>query len=136
MTWRIQSHSMPFISDNPISSCSRWRLNDEALKQPLVGIFNSSGVLVSSICGPEEGIPFHTLREQETYVIGLHNLGLFPGSYSVSIFLYGDEPEPILAAEESFGFDVCQAALGPGQVCYRGDHGIYRTASGMARLDN
>jgi len=103
---------------------------------PVIRILNSTGVLVCSICGPEEGVPFHYLRDHETYVIDLPNLGLFPGSYTVSVFLYGDEPEPLLAAEEAFGFDVCQAALGPGQVCYRGDHGIYRAAAGMTRLDN
>jgi lipopolysaccharide transport system ATP-binding protein len=100
---------------------------------PLLKIFNQNGVLVSSICGPEEGIEFHELGEREKYFIDLGKVELFPGHYRLSLFFYGLGAEPLIEIPSALEFEVLGAPLNDAIRSYRSDHGIYRIASRMIR---
>ena len=100
---------------------------------PLLKIFNQNGVLVTSICGPEEGIEFHELRQKERYLIDLGKVTLFPGHYRVSVFFYGLGPEPIIEIPSALEFEVLGSPLQETGRTYRADHGIFRIANRMIR---
>jgi lipopolysaccharide transport system ATP-binding protein len=100
---------------------------------PLLKIFNQNGVLVTSICGPEEGIEFHELRQKERYLIDLGKVTLFPGHYRVSVFFYGLGPEPIIEIPSALEFEVLGSPLQETGRTYRTDHGIFRIANRMIR---
>jgi hypothetical protein len=98
-----------------------------------VKIWNANEILVSTICGPEEGIALHEFAASETYRLDLPKISLLPGVYRIAVFVFSDEPEPLLTMENALSFEVCQAPISDGSASYRGDHGIYRAATSMTR---
>ncbi|HXI70567.1 MAG TPA: ABC transporter ATP-binding protein [Verrucomicrobiae bacterium] len=99
---------------------------------PVLRIHNSAGVLISSICGPEEGLDFSPIRGSRDWVILLPALQLFPGLYTVSFQLFGNEPDPFLEALDVLEFHVEAAFVQGASKAYRADHGLIRLCSGIS----
>jgi lipopolysaccharide transport system ATP-binding protein len=98
---------------------------------PVLSLYDEAGRRLSTVCGPEEGLDFAPIRGTTAWTVCLPALPLFPGRYSVSLHLYGLEPEPYLEADGLLQFTV-EGALVPGAArAYRSDHGLIRICSGM-----
>jgi hypothetical protein len=68
------------------------------------------------------------------WVVRLPKLQLFPGRYSVSLQLFGQEPQAYLEAKDILKFHV-EAGLLPGaSKPYRPDHGLVRICSGLTAV--
>lgn len=99
---------------------------------PVIRLYDDSGTLVSSICGPEEGVDFAFISGTCEWVVRMPTLQLFPGRYSVAFQMFGYEPEPLLEAADVLEFTV-EAALLPGALkSYRSDHGLIRVCSSVS----
>ena len=101
---------------------------------PVVQVWNSTGMLVSSLCGPEEGIPFHRISPSRSYRADLAPLQLFPGIYTLTVSVWGYEPQVLLSIENALEFEVVQSPVKAGTRSYRSDHGIARVATRMQLL--
>jgi lipopolysaccharide transport system ATP-binding protein len=98
---------------------------------PVIRIYNSAGVLVSSICSTEEGIE-ESPSGTSNWKVRVPSIQLMPGKYSVDFQMYGYEQEPYLEMQNVLAFGV-EASLLPETSCaYRSDHGIVRIASEMS----
>jgi lipopolysaccharide transport system ATP-binding protein len=96
---------------------------------PVVTIRDSRGTLVTSICGPEEGVDFMVVDRRVTFSVEFDRLSLFPGGYQVSLHMYGQDPQPFLEAIDVLRFTV-EASMLPGAGrAYRSDHGVVRVCS-------
>lgn len=105
--------------------------DQEISGSPLLLIRDANGILVSSICGPEEGIDFHCIYPNKTYSILIATMNLFPGTYYVDLYVYGLDREPLLAIDHVLEFEVIQSAVKNAKRSYRGDHGVVRISSEM-----
>ncbi|MBZ5684376.1 MAG: ABC transporter ATP-binding protein [Acidobacteriia bacterium] len=98
---------------------------------PVLRLYDDSGTLISSICGPEEGLDFAPTNGSCEWVVKMPSLQLFPGHYSVALQIFGHEPQPFLEVRNAFDFTV-EAALIPGATrSYRTDHGLIRICGGI-----
>lgn len=93
---------------------------------PVVRIFHETGPLVSSICGPEEGLDFRTVHGKSTFQINLGPVQLMPGSYHLDLAFFGLGSDSLLELQEPFLFDVQPSALPNAGRTYRSDHGVVR----------
>lgn len=96
---------------------------------PVVEIRNDREEVISSVCGPEEGIDFSILDGNYRWLITIPSMQLYPGTYYVNIFLYGYEPSPYFVAERAVVFEVQSACIGESTRAYRSNHGIFRLCS-------
>lgn len=97
----------------------------------VVKIHNSLGVLVSSICSPEEGLCLFTLEGTIEVDFLLPKIQLFPGHYRVSIYIYRSfDPETYFRAEDILSFEVESTIVNNSSCAYRKDHGVARVANG------
>jgi hypothetical protein len=63
--------------------------------------------------------------------VKMPSLQLFPRRYSVTLQIFGHEPQPVLEARNVFDFTV-EAGLIPGaSKSYRTDHGLIRICDGV-----
>ncbi len=98
---------------------------------PVIRLYDDTGTLVSSICGPEEGLDFVSLNGSCEWVVKVPALPLFPRRYSVALQIFGHEPRPFLEARNALDFTV-EAGFIPGASrSYRADHGLIRICDGM-----
>jgi lipopolysaccharide transport system ATP-binding protein len=107
------------------------RGNSDVRVGPVLRLYDDSGTLISSICGPEEGLDFAPTNGSCEWVVKMPSLQLFPGHYSVALQIFGHEPQPFLDVRNVFDFTV-EAALIPGASrSYRTDHGLIRICGSM-----
>lgn len=132
----ITSHEsiriLNFNHDYILSIC----LNSEELITRtglVIRIYNYIGVLVSSICTPEEGIELFDLKGLFKYDFKLSKLQLMPGQYSISLFVYrANDSQAYLEAENIFDFEVQGFNLQNAMWSYRQDHGIVRLPNSIS----
>ena len=98
---------------------------------PNLGVFDDSGNLISSICGPEEGTEFVPINGIRQWTVRLRALPLFPGRYSISLKMFGMEPQPCLEVEDILTFTVEGALINGAASPYRSDHGVIRICDRM-----
>jgi lipopolysaccharide transport system ATP-binding protein len=99
----------------------------------VIKIHNQLGVLISSVCSPEEGIERLTLEGSIEINFDLPNLQLFPNQYKVSLFIYDAiDPQPYYSAEDIFNFEVLGSIIGNSWIPYRQDQGIVRICDNMS----
>lgn len=97
----------------------------------VVKIYNSLGILVSSICSPEEGLPLFTLEGTIEVDFLLSQIQLLPGQYRISVYIHRSfDPEIYFSAEDILSFEIESATLSNATYAYRKDHGITRIAKG------
>jgi lipopolysaccharide transport system ATP-binding protein len=97
----------------------------------VVRIHNSMGVLVSSICTPEEGIPRIDFSDYTEVTFQLPNLQLFPGRYTLSVYVRRfDDPIAYLEAEDCLSFSVEPYVVNNGLWAYERAHGVVRISQG------
>jgi lipopolysaccharide transport system ATP-binding protein len=97
----------------------------------MIRIYNAIGVLVSSICSPEEGLDVFTLDNTTQIVFSLPNLQLFPGDYTANVFVHrANDDKTYLESEDALSFEVQPAIIKDAIWAYRKDHGIVRIADG------
>jgi lipopolysaccharide transport system ATP-binding protein len=89
---------------------------------------NEEDTVVSSICGPEEGIGWLAAKKSVHIVYDLPNLSLVPGKYSIDVELFGLGGQ--VQFERALEFDV-QETMGIGATAsYGSQHGFFRIAQG------
>jgi lipopolysaccharide transport system ATP-binding protein len=97
----------------------------------VIKIYDALGVLVSSVCSPEEGLDVFTLDNTTQVVFSLPNLQLFPGDYAASVFVHrANDSQTYLESEDALLFEVQPAIVKDAMWAYRKDHGIVRIANG------
>jgi lipopolysaccharide transport system ATP-binding protein len=97
----------------------------------MIRVYDALGVLISSICSPEEGLGVFTLDKTAQIVFSLPNLQLFPGAYTVSVFVHRtNDSQTYLESEDALSFQVQPAMVKDAMWAYRKDHGIVRIANG------
>ncbi len=101
---------------------------------PFIRVHDSAGTLISSVCGPEEGLDFLPADTMHTYVCEIQRLPLMPGRYSMSVAVYSHASQAHLDAQQVFFFDVMPAMLNGATRAYRQDHGLTRLINGL-RID-
>ncbi len=95
----------------------------------VIQIKNGYGELISSICTPEEGIKPFELREETEVEINLKPLRLFPGRYSLDVFVFRpNDNTRYLDAENAMGFEVHAGVIAGGMWPYQSRHGYVRIA--------
>ncbi len=93
----------------------------------LVKIFDSFGVLISSLASLEEGIEPFTLEGYMKITFSLLRIQLLPSEYFMSLYVFRfNESNPYLCAENILSFEVQPTMLGNASWSYRKDHGMVR----------
>jgi lipopolysaccharide transport system ATP-binding protein len=98
---------------------------------PWIRICDSSGVLVSSICGPEEGLDFQPAERTTTFVVSLPHIGLMPGRYNLSVQVYSLAPRPHLDAANALSIEIVPSNIGQAIRAYRAAHGLVRVCGNV-----
>jgi len=99
----------------------------------VVRFYNYLGLLVSSICTPEEGMELFDLKGLFQYSFKLSKLQLMPGQYSISLFVYrAHESQAYLEAENIFDFEIQGFNLKNAMWSYRQDHGVVRLPNSIS----
>lgn len=97
----------------------------------IVRIIDDDGVLVSSVCSPEEGIAPFMLGRQQMLLFDIPRMSLFPGRYVISVFVFRPNDTIFYLAAEGFSrFEVLPAVVQSGMWAYAGHHGIVRISNG------
>jgi lipopolysaccharide transport system ATP-binding protein len=102
---------------------------------PALRVYDDAGTLISSVCGPEEGIDFASIQGSRQWVVQLRSLPLFPGRYSISLQMFGLEPKPYLEAHDILAFTVEGSLIDGATRSYRSDHGLMRICTAMTTTD-
>jgi lipopolysaccharide transport system ATP-binding protein len=103
----------------------------------VIKFFNSLGILVSSICSLEEGIEPFLFSENIELSFFLPQIQLFPGQYSIGVFVYRfNEVQAYFEAERILDFEVESAMVQNASWAYRQDHGVFRVSDGGNLLLN
>ncbi|PTY06947.1 hypothetical protein DB347_10130 [Opitutaceae bacterium EW11] len=99
----------------------------------VIQIKNAYGDLISSICTPEEGITPFDLREEAEVTVSLKSLRLFPGKYTVDVFVFRpNDVTRYLEGENVLGFEVHPGVIGGGMWAYQNHHGYVRIADDVS----
>lgn len=112
------------------------RISTETKTPPLamaMYIRNSVGSKVSTICTPEEGIPWTQIDGEVQLTCFIENMSLMPDKYFVQIDVYG--LSQILRLENILAFDVLPNLLDGATKAYETSHGIVRFIGGMELVD-
>jgi lipopolysaccharide transport system ATP-binding protein len=97
----------------------------------VIKIYDDLGILISSICSPEEGLDVFTLHNTIEITFLLPSLQLLPGNYTASVFVHrANDSVTYLEAEEALAFEVQPAIVRDAMWAYRKDHGIIRLSDG------
>ena len=97
----------------------------------VVRVFDELGNLVSSLNSTEEGVEAFTLHSVRTFVYPIAKMQLFPGRYSVSIYIYRPHDNTkYLEADGYFDFEVLPSLVPDGRSPYTKDHGVVRIVNG------
>ncbi|WP_429649628.1 polysaccharide ABC transporter ATP-binding protein [Skermanella aerolata] len=96
----------------------------------VVKIHDAEGALISQIGTVEEGLSPFPIHGATEVLIGLPDLRLFPGEYTLSCLLYrwGDH-DPHLAAPDLLRFEVMPSIVNGAAWAYNQNHGVMRMAS-------
>ena len=95
----------------------------------VVQIRNPYGDLVTSICTPEEGIAPFELRGEQEVRIALRPLRLFPGRYTLDVFIFRpNDMTRYLDGENVLTFEVHPGVIAGGMWPYQSHHGYVRIA--------
>ncbi|MFO0850933.1 MAG: polysaccharide ABC transporter ATP-binding protein [Gemmataceae bacterium] len=98
-----------------------------------VRIYDELGVLVSTLCPPEEGFDPSRLAGEVRCVFQLPKLPLIPRGYIAGVFV--ERPHDAvryLAVEQAIQFEVQAAIVNNGMWAYHSRHGYVRLADGVA----
>lgn len=110
----------------------RVQISTETKTPPLamaMYVRNSVGNKVSTICTPEEGIPWTQVDGEVQLTCFIENMNLMPDRYFVQIDVYG--LSQILRLENILTFDVLPNLLPGATKAYDAGHGIVRFIGGM-----
>jgi lipopolysaccharide transport system ATP-binding protein len=97
----------------------------------VVRIHDEMGVLVSSVCSPEEGVDPSPLAADQTLRFRIPRMSLMPGRYTLGVFVYRpNDGKPYLEADAYTAFEVLPAVVRGGMWPYQHQHGVVRIADG------
>ena len=95
----------------------------------VIKVYNSLGILVSSICSPEEGLPLFTFEGDIEINFSLSRVQFFPDYYRVSLYVHRSlDSATYYSAEDILTFQVESSSVNNSSYSYRKDHGIARIA--------
>ena len=97
----------------------------------VIRVHDDMGMLVSSICGPEEGIDPFDFEDRFQVTFQLPRLQLLPGKYTISVFVYRpNDGTEYFAAENCLSFTVEPAIIHDAMWAYQQHHGLVRISDG------
>jgi lipopolysaccharide transport system ATP-binding protein len=93
---------------------------------------DDSGVALSEVWGPEEGVDFATYRGSFDFTMELDSVALMPGRHFIDFFLHDTAGKELVAAPECVQIDVQGVSLPGAPRAYEGRHGLVRLANSLS----